>query len=56
MNAHLHPATEIKLILINCGCRYSAYCREYTGYMALHVADTAQPGTAWRFNAQLRST
>lgn len=38
----------------NTWSRYSAYCREYTGYMALHVADTAQPGTAWRFNAQLR--
>ena len=35
--------------------RYSAYCREYTGYMALHVADTASPGTAWRFNSELRS-
>jgi len=34
--------------------RYSAYCREYTGYMALHVADTANSGTAWRFNSELR--
>ena len=23
--------------------------------MALHVADTASPGTAWRFNSELRS-
>jgi len=34
--------------------RYSAYCREYTGYMALHIADTAPSGTAWRFNSELR--
>jgi len=34
--------------------RYSAYCREYTGYMALHVADKAGSGTAWRFNSDLR--
>jgi hypothetical protein len=35
---YLQLAKEIKLILIKCfGCRYSAYCREYTGYMALHV-------------------
>jgi len=34
--------------------RYSAYCREYTGYMALHIADTANSGTAWRFNSELR--
>lgn len=38
----------------NTWSRYSAYCREYTGYMALHVADTAQSGTAWRFNTHLR--
>lgn len=34
--------------------RYSAYCREYTGYMALHVAETAPSGTAWSFNSDLR--
>lgn len=34
--------------------RYSAYCREYTGYMALHVAETAASGSAWRFNQELR--
>lgn len=34
--------------------RYTAYCREYTGYMALHVADNASSGTAWRFNSELR--
>eukprot|EP00088_Acartia_fossae_P000517 TRINITY_DN10216_c0_g1_i4.p1 TRINITY_DN10216_c0_g1~~TRINITY_DN10216_c0_g1_i4.p1 ORF type:complete len:372 (-),score=69.11 TRINITY_DN10216_c0_g1_i4:573-1688(-) len=34
--------------------RYSAYCREYSGYMALHLADTASSGTAWRFNQDLR--
>jgi len=34
--------------------RYSAYCREYSGYMALHLADTATSGTAWKFNSELR--
>lgn len=34
--------------------RYSAYCREYTGYMALHVADTTTSGTAWSFNSEMR--
>lgn len=34
--------------------RYSAYCREYTGYMALHAADTASSGTAWRYNVDMR--
>jgi len=34
--------------------RYSAYCREYSGYMALHLADTAASGTAWQFNSELR--
>jgi len=34
--------------------RYSAYCREYSGYMALHLADTATSGSAWKFNSELR--
>jgi len=34
--------------------RYSAYIREYTGYMALHVGDTAPPGTAWAFNKDIK--
>jgi len=34
--------------------RYSAYCREYSGYMALHLADTATSGTAWKFNSELK--
>lgn len=34
--------------------RYSAYIRCYTGYMALHVGDTAHPGTAWAFNKDIR--
>jgi len=34
--------------------KYSCYIREYTGYMALHVGDTAPPGTAWAFNKELR--
>jgi hypothetical protein len=32
------------------------YSREYTGYMALHAADTAPPGTAWTFDAGLKLT
>lgn len=32
--------------------RYSAYIRDYTGYMALHVGDTSPPGTAWTFNRE----
>lgn len=34
--------------------RYSAYIRDYTGYMALHTGDTAPPGTAWAFNQDIR--
>jgi len=34
--------------------RYSAYIRDYTGYMALHVGDTASPGTAWAFNKDIK--
>lgn len=34
--------------------KYSSYTRDYTGYMALHVGDTAPPGTAWAFNQELR--
>lgn len=34
--------------------RYSAYIRDYTGYMALHTGDTAPPGTAWAFNPSIR--
>jgi len=34
--------------------KYSCYIREYTGYMALHVGDTAPPGTAWAFSKELR--
>lgn len=34
--------------------RYSAYVRDYTGYMALHVGETAAPGTAWAFNKDVR--
>lgn len=34
--------------------RYSSYIREYTGYMAIHVGDTALPGSAWRFDKELR--
>jgi len=34
--------------------KYSSYIREYTGYMALHMAETAPPGTAWAFNKELR--
>jgi len=34
--------------------RYSAYCREYTGYMALHVAEKSPSGSAWMFNKDLR--
>jgi len=34
--------------------RYSAYVRDYTGYMALHVGDTAPPGTAWAFNKDIK--
>jgi len=30
------------------------YTRDYTGYMALHCADTAQPGTAWAFSKEMR--
>jgi len=34
--------------------RYSAYIREYTGYMALHTGDTAPAGSVWKFNQSLR--
>lgn len=34
--------------------RYSAYIRDYTGYMALHVGDTASPGSVWAFNSDLK--
>lgn len=34
--------------------RYSAYIREYTGYMALHAGDTAPAGSVWKFNQSLR--
>jgi len=34
--------------------KYSSYIGEYTGYMALHLGDTAPPGTAWAFNKELR--
>ena len=30
------------------------YARAYCGYMALHLADTAPPGTAWTFTPELR--
>ena len=29
-------------------------CREYTGYMALHIADTGPPGAAWAFTPEWR--
>ena len=28
--------------------------REYTGYMALHIADTGPPGAAWAFTPEWR--
>ena len=28
--------------------------REYTGYMALHIADTGPPGAAWAFTDEWR--
>ena len=31
-----------------------AWCREYTGYMALHIADTGPPGAAWAFTPEWR--
>ena len=31
-----------------------AYTRDYTGYMALHIAETAGPGTVWSFTPQMR--
>ena len=31
-----------------------AWCREYTGYMALHMADTGPPGAAWAFTPEWR--
>ena len=30
------------------------HCREYTGYMALHIADTGPPGAAWAFTDEWR--
>lgn len=30
------------------------YARAYCGYMALHLADTAPPGTAWTFTPELK--
>jgi len=34
--------------------KYSCYLREYTGYMALHMADTGPPGAAWAFTPEWR--
>jgi len=34
--------------------KYSCYLREYTGYMALHIADTGTPGAAWAFTPEWR--
>lgn len=34
--------------------KYSCYLREYTGYMALHTADTGPPGAAWAFTPEWR--
>jgi len=34
--------------------KYSCYIREYTGYMALHMADTGPAGAAWAFNDEFR--
>ena len=31
-----------------------SYIRDYTGFMALHLADTAGPGTAWNFSPEMR--
>ena len=31
-----------------------SYLRDYTGYMALRLADTAGPGTAWNFGPEMR--
>ena len=31
-----------------------SYIRDYTGYMALRLADTAGPGTAWNFSPEMR--
>jgi len=34
--------------------KYSCYLREYTGYMALHIADTGPAGAAWSFSDEFR--
>jgi len=34
--------------------KYSCYLREYTGYMALHIADTGPAGSGWMFNEEFR--
>eukprot|EP00092_Neocalanus_flemingeri_P072721 GFUD01089586.1.p1 GENE.GFUD01089586.1~~GFUD01089586.1.p1 ORF type:complete len:272 (-),score=74.25 GFUD01089586.1:171-986(-) len=34
--------------------KYSSYTRDYTGYMAVHVGQTCDPGTAWAFNNSLQ--
>jgi len=34
--------------------RYSAYIREYTGYMTLHLGDSALGGSVWKFNEDSR--
>merc|ERR1719362_2100780 len=47
------PATSgqlmaaVTIVIIAC-------CREYTGYMALHIADTGPPGAAWAFTPEWR--